>query len=285
MKLFDLLTPEGIYDVARREIMSRRRIQLLRVGVMLLVLIAAVMVTLWFCYLENRLEIQSAGGPTAEIVRDASRQAGSALMVVFYLLFGLFAMLSASSMFPELADKQRRIQFMMTPESTADKFFGRFAVYVLLFTVVFLVCAVIALLLGVFLGRMAYAPVFDIMQFDNPVRRIIGVDKIHLVVWPLTMLLIAYVSFFVTGSVAFPKLTFIKTYALLVVVQIFMQTLVPMAGLFFFSGSILKLAEDIAPKPWAMEMLSVTGCLLLGLLTLFNWCMGYIWLRNTDVIE
>lgn len=281
-----MLSWEGSVDVARRELVARKRTLLLRVALMASVLFVATLLILGVISGNERGHINPYTGVTEEQVRSASESAGTALMMVYYCLLGLFAMLSASAMFPELADREKRIQFLMMPESTADKFAGRMIVYGPLFFAAYVVCAGVALVLGMLIGRVIYEPLFDLSKVGNPMEVVFGSEHMGLIVWPAIVLLIADVSFYVTGSVAFPRRTFIKTFALLTVAKIVIQGAIGLLGVTGLGMFLLpSMLLGFAAKPYVLELGCWIVCGSAMLLTLFNWIMGYVWLRATDVID
>ncbi len=284
MKMNDRLTARGIWAVARREIVSRKRTQLLRVTMMLSVLVIAVVAILWFT---NQIYKEDLTGndqlADARVIEDACNAVLFSVAMVFYILFGLFGMLSASAMFSELSDKQRRIHFLTIPEYTADKYTGRFLVYGPLFAVVFMVCAVIALAVGWMFSQLLYAPLFDSDDLlRNPFDVLFGFSRPFMYLIPIVLLTVS-VSFYTVGSVAFPRLTFIKTFVVLFVAQTILQIFLPVAYL-IFSRFNHEIIEGI-PTDEGIFALVVILSVMLMLLTVFNWVMGYVWLRKTDIAE
>lgn len=274
-KLFDGFSWEGTIEVARREIYERRRTQLLRVGLMTSVFFVAVLLLMWACNRQYEPE-------SYELVsRNSTESLCIALAIVFYLLYGLFAMLSGSLMFRELADKSKRILFLMLPESEADKYAGRFLVYVVIFSLVALISMIVALAVGWVIGNVIFDNLYSMKYLVNPVNKIFGSDIMGRCMVPATILIFMTASFFVLGSVSFPKYTFVKTYGVLVVLQIVVNTVLSTVLIAVVNTGAL----DLEMKLSSVDIVVITLSLLMILLMLFNWIMGYVWLRNTDVID
>ena len=277
MKIFEGFTLRGVVDVARRELAERPRTQLLRVVLMLSSFVVVGLLALWIT--KGALDYDDAATVTPYLQREATRMFLMIIGVSSYFLVGLFSMLSASLMFPELAAKDRRIHFFMIPQSMADKFWGRFAVYVVLFAVSLILCMVVAFILVWGVGQILCP---DLLLLSAAIKMVFNIldsnDVLNVILPPLLAFLLANCSFFVVGSVAFPRYSFIKTYVALMILQIALQTAaVPLIS--------VVLEGDLTLKATGAAWLSGTATFMLLLLMVGNWIAASYWLKKSDVID
>ena len=153
--------------------------------------------------------------------------------------------------------------------------------YVVIFSLVALISMIVALAVGWVIGNVIFDNLYSMKYLVNPVNKIFGSDIMGRCMVPATILIFMTASFFVLGSVSFPKYTFVKTYGVLVVLQIVVNTVLSTVLIAVVNTGAL----DLEMKLSSVDIVVITLSLLMILLMLFNWIMGYVWLRNTDVID
>ncbi len=149
---------------------------------------------------------------------------------VVIAMFGFVASVSASLMFGKLKNKETRIEHFMSPASATEKFAVQLVIYLVCFVVVFFMCA-----------QLADATRFAIMSILNDTDRIPGLitfipgtfsfaeefaniwfDGFNMNLFTgglLTLSTACSFSTYMFGSVLWPKLSFLKTFAACYAVQ------------------------------------------------------------------
>lgn len=140
---------------------------------------------------------------------------GEGSFVVYILISGFAMAIAASRMFADMATKEGRISLLMTPGSSAGKYWPRF------------VAVLPGMLLLVVLGYFAYGYsdilamglMLDIwLPLPDPFSGLEG--KFASTVGILVSMFLFNESIFMFGAVAWPKKSFLKSLAVFVVIQI-----------------------------------------------------------------
>ncbi|MDE6652495.1 MAG: hypothetical protein K2K08_08865 [Paramuribaculum sp.] len=206
-------------------------------------------------------------------------------LVPTYIIIGyIFAALGASFMFSELKSKQGRIRTLMIPANSSEKLISRMLVYVVLYTVFYVVAICIAeLFRDIYLmTKITVAPVTPLYTiFGNEAAiNFLTTDK-YPVLLPCILFagVFAVQSFFALGSTLWYKYTAVKTFALFFALFLFYVISV------FTLGSTLSEGKTYIHLDHFMSNYFgyVFFCFEI-IVCLFNWCMAWWRLRETDVI-
>lgn len=206
-------------------------------------------------------------------------------LVPTYIIIGyIFAALGASFMFSELKSKQGRIRTLMIPANSSEKLISRMFVYVVIYTVFF----VLAVCLAEFI-RYAYLMTQSPMAPVTPLYAVWGNKAAisyltpyrypHLIPLLLFVGVYAIQSFFALGSTLWYKYSSVKTFALF------------FALFFIYAVSVYTLGSSLSKGKTYTNlehfMSNYFGYLFLCfeiIVCLFNWGMAWWRLRETDVI-
>ena len=145
-------------------------------------------------------------------------------MFVGYIL--LFAItIVASFSFKKLTRKTGRIDMFTSPASTLEKFLVNVLIYVIGFIVAFFICAQLADLTRIAVlwyfndridvpGPINFLPTFTQAYSFGPMGDMMGVSKVF------SLGLLANAGLFLLGSVLWPRLSFLKTFAAMYAIEI-----------------------------------------------------------------
>ncbi|MDE6265551.1 MAG: hypothetical protein K2M11_10475 [Paramuribaculum sp.] len=207
----------------------------------------------------------------------------SYLLPIYIVLGYVFAALGASFMFSGLKSKQGRINALMIPALSSEKLVSRMILFVVIYPVFFLV----ALLFAEFIRYLFMyfkpheAPVTPLyMVFSNSalLSYCTPVKYPHLIPCMLFVGAFAVQSFFVLGSVMWPKYSALKTFG--VFFTLFFLYLISSVtiGEHLSSGRIYQEKPFIERNfPYILLIIEIIVCL-------FNWTMAWWRLKETDVI-
>ncbi len=205
------------------------------------------------------------------------------LLPMYVVLGYVFAALGASFMFSNLKSKQGRINTLMLPAFASEKLVSRMILFVVFYPLFFIAAVSFAEFVRyVFmLFRYHVAPVTPLFAiFNNPelLAYCTPMKYPHLIPCMIFVGAFAVQSFFVLGSVIWPKYSSLKTFGVFF-------------ALFFFYGvSSVSIGGHIASTriyqsktiveeyfPYIILALEIVVCL-------FNWTMAWWRLKETDVI-
>ncbi|MDE7452543.1 MAG: hypothetical protein K2M52_04345, partial [Paramuribaculum sp.] len=206
-------------------------------------------------------------------------------LVPTYIIIGyIFAALGASFMFSELKSKQGRIRTLMVPANSSEKLISRMLVYVVLYTAFYVLAICIAeFFRDIYLmAKMTVAPVTPLYTiFGNEAAiNFLTTDK-----YPILLPCILFVgvfaiqSFFVLGSTLWYKYSSVKTFALFFALFFFYTISVFMLGSSLSEGKTYNNLDHFMSNYFGYVFL----CFEI-IVCLFNWCMAWWRLRETDVI-
>lgn len=189
------------------ELTEKRRTLLIQCGMVLLALIVLAL----FQSLSNDYTYMSHKGPGDPLA--------SGLLGTYVVMLFIFGGLSASIMFSDLGNKEGRIRMLMRPGISIEKFLSRWLIYVALFLVVYLLSVVVAdtvrylVLKSRFPESTAVVPIYACLNTEV-LKEII--PSFNGVVIKQVLFCIGFYfgiqSFFVLGSIIWPRMSFPKTF-------------------------------------------------------------------------
>lgn len=189
------------------ELTEKRRTLLIQCGMVLLVLIVLALIE----SVSNDYTYQHNSGPGDPLASD--------LLATYMVMLFIFGGLSASIMFSDLGNKEGRIRMLMRPGLSIEKFLSRWLIYVGLFLVVYLLSVVVAdtvryiVLKSRFPESPAIVPIYASL---NPAVVKAIIPSFNGVVIKQVLFCIGFYfgiqSFFVLGSVIWPRMSFPKTF-------------------------------------------------------------------------
>ncbi len=221
---------------------------------------------------------------------DSVSDAMSETMVpqkVVYGILGFSVMIVASMAFKKLTTKAGRIDMMTSPSSTLEKFLVNGVVYVLGFVVAFLILAQLA-----DLTRIAVMHIFGFQGFIPGVINFtnLGADFIYglasdLFKGPLAVTyvwcsLLATSGIYLLGSVMWPRLSLLKTFAAIYAVE-FVLGVLAVIFIFVFSDMesfgywVFMHADGIMPFMMAVMVIQI----------IVGWGLAWYLFKHKDVIS
>ena len=221
---------------------------------------------------------------------DAVSDAMSETMVpqkVVYGILGFSVMIVASMAFKKLTTKAGRIDMMTSPSSTLEKFLVNGVVYVLGFVVAFLILAQLA-----DLTRIAVMHIFGFQGFIPGVINFtnLGADFIYglgsdLFKGPLAVTyvwcsLLATSGIYLLGSVMWPRLSLLKTFAAIYAVE-FVLGVLAIILIFVFSDMesfgmwVFMHVDGIMPFLMAVMVIQI----------IVGWGLAWYLFKHKDVIS
>lgn len=266
--------------LCRKELKEDGRKNLLRV---LLIFATGTVVFLWFGYIYYGKDYPEGRVPYwAPYHADPVWQDELACAVIGLLLFGA---VSASLMMEHMTAKTNRTATLMTPATSLEKYLVRWLIFVVGFAVIYLIAFHLADLIRYVVYHLARPEVKQIAPIS--LSRLVDSETYHRGLFDNMYELrlgiafyAAFQSFFVLGSVVWPKNAVIKSAAaltLLVLVYVFVG--------WFTSESLLSPVLYESPD-WLTEKLSVNiFTALLVVVALFNWTLAYFRFKESEIIE
>ncbi len=205
------------------------------------------------------------------------------LLPIYIVLGYVFAALGASFMFSNLKSKQGRINTLMLPALASEKLVSRMILFVVIYPLFFIAAVSFAEFVRyVFmLFRYHVAPVTPLYAiFNNPelLEYCLPKKYPHLIPCMLFVGAFAVQSFFVLGSVMWPKYSSTKTFGVFFALFFFYVVSSASIGGHIASSRIYHSKTFIEEYfPYILLALEIIVCL-------FNWAMAWWRLRETDVI-
>lgn len=204
---------------------------------------------------------------------------------IFTLVFWMwswwiFICLGTSFAFKTMKGKTGRITMLMTPVTAFEKFFFRWLIYVLVLPLLILLSIWLADYTRVFVYSAIYPemPFIEVTDFKHFVDQGDGGYSLchSWVDGSLLILLNVYIqSFFLLGSIIWPKNSFIKT-LIAFVLFVFLYYWVVVGFSHFTENSALANLNSFIFK-W--------GHVLFPVLTIINWVLTYFRLKESEVIH
>lgn len=209
-------------------------------------------------------------------------------MVIWYAIaLFVFGCVGASMMFSDLRTRQGRIHLLMMPANSSEKFISRGIIFVILLPIIFYLCMCVGeslrcLIESVIIGdNKNTAPVTPLYAiFWHREIMAYYISETHPVLFT-AMWVVGYFlvqSFFVLGSVIWPKASFLKS------------TVVFTGLIFFFFGVTAWCAFEwgndkyFDERTWLQQNIIYVFFWLECAACLYNWGMAWLRLRETDVI-
>lgn len=205
------------------------------------------------------------------------------LLPIYIVLGYVFAALGASFMFSGLKSKQGRINTLMIPALASEKLISRMILFVVIYPVFFLVALsfteFVRYLFMYF--RPHDAPVTPLyMIFKDPALLSYCIPMKYPHVIPCTLFVGAFAvqSFFVLGSVMWPKYSALKTFGVFFTLFFLYMISSATIGGHISSGRIYQHDYFLERYfPYFLLIIEIIVCL-------FNWAMAWWRLKETDVI-
>lgn len=215
----------------------------------------------------------------------------SFLLPFYFMSFIGFGAISASMMMEWMKTRGMRLNTLMTPATQLEKYLSRWLIYTIGFIVVFNV-----FFFAVDCIRVAVLPYFidnttgeRIPETHNLmfafIRYLKGKDEAFnsdTICQTAALSCAAYFaiqSFFVLGSCAWPKNSFLKTAACLIVCGGSTITIIVWLCESLFDGSMYYYPlENNIQKPYLFTI-------AFSVLALFNWTLGYFRFRESEIIQ
>ncbi|MCM1109894.1 MAG: hypothetical protein NC336_01655 [Clostridium sp.] len=267
---------------AWREYAEKRRVQNLRLLALACFATLGVFCMLW-----------STSGDDREYTFRNLTGTLSAAVALLYLGYWAVSCFSASMMLDQLTTREKRLGFFMAPVGVREKYWGQWLFYVVGFTLMYIVIALVALTLGSLLARIAFPSMFDYEMTETSLVGSIVNEMFpsRLPFRRLTTILLLFLapiansSFFVAGSAYFGRHSFVKTLIGMWAFQMVLGMVFGVSALIFFRiapGFEIFSANHTFSNglesaiPWLVmaAMLAISG---------FNWWAGSYRLRETDI--
>lgn len=212
-----------------------------------------------------------------EAISSQQHNYGSMYMVISMWILCIGLTIFGSLTFSNFSSKRKRISSLMIPASRTEKFFHRVLIY--------FIGGIILLIIGLFLGLGICQITFG--GGAAPLNSIFEIfDKEYSGSFSIAAILFVLLgnSIYALGSSLWPKLSWIKTWVVLMVIQwIFTATLMILASANINWEAFFNLFFTIdKDNVW---ILIWSGIAILAILNLVCW--GYAWLRfkNTQIIQ
>ena len=207
---------------------------------------------------------------------------------IVYMVFTYAGVIFASLAFSGIKDKAKRVEYLSLPSSTFEKFMANFLIYVIGFIVVFPICAQLADLTRIAIlwpwsggadveGPINFLPTIHefAANFDYPG----GGKWLEAALW---IAVIATPALYFLGSVVWPKLSFLKTFAAVYILEIVM-IVVPMVIILIFwnmKDMALWFSQHVQPG----SLMTAITCLSVVQLVVCLALSWWLWKRK-DVVS
>ena len=231
-----------------------------------------------------------SGGETPTIDTD-----GNGIFPVHYIVVGYILAFAgtivASLSFKKLTKKTGRIDMFTSPSSTFEKFLVNIVIYVLGFIVVFFICAQLAdltriAILWYFHDRISVpGPINFLATFSQAYNfgegspaSLTGMSNL----FPIAIL--CSCGMFFMGSVLWPRLSFLKTFAAVYAVEIVIGILMLITMAIMGENGIIKLAQWLKDNVTETTIKILYATFMIGQLILF-WGLSWFLFKRKDVIS
>ncbi|MDE5996609.1 MAG: hypothetical protein K2G77_00190, partial [Muribaculaceae bacterium] len=208
-----------------------------------------------------------------DTIRTKQQSYGSMFITISIWIFSIGLTILGSLTFHNLSSKKQRISAFMIPASQAEKF--------ILSVLIYLVGGTLILIIGIFIGlgisqiaygggTVVYDGFFSFFDFDYSGTLIAAF---------ILMVLLGN-SIYALGSSIWPRLSWIKTWVVLTVIQ--------------WIGTIIMIVLSSADISWRsffmfwdghISLLQWTGLTLLSLLNIACWVFAWLRYSNTQIVQ
>lgn len=207
---------------------------------------------------------------------------------IVFMVYGFGSIIVASLAFRGLKDKKGRIEFLTSPSSTLEKYLVNVLIYVVGFIVVFPICAQLAdltriLVLWPWSDGDVPGPINFLNTFHNVAHQQEWWKYDSKVILEITLWLgvLASPALYLLGSVLWPKLSFLKTFAAVYVIEIVIFILA-MIGISIFSD-MPTAAKWLKGLGQNTVMLWYTAFLAIQLIV--YWPLSWYLFKRKDVVS
>lgn len=207
---------------------------------------------------------------------------------IVFMVYGFGSIIVASLAFRGLKDKKGRIEFLTSPSSTLEKYLVNVLIYVVGFIVVFPICAQLAdltriLVLWPWSDGDVPGPINFLNTFHNVAHQQEWWKYDSKVILEITLWLgvLASPALYLLGSVLWPKLSFLKTFAAVYVIEIVILILA-MIGISIFSD-MPTAAKWLKGLGQNTVMLWYTAFLAIQLIV--YWPLSWYLFKRKDVVS
>lgn len=205
-----------------------------------------------------------------------------------FVVYGFGSIIVASLAFRGLKDKKGRTEFLTSPSSTLEKYLVNVLIYVVGFIVVFPICAQLAdltriLVLWPWSDGDVPGPINFLSTFHNVAHQQEWWKLDSKVILEISLWLSILVSpaLYLLGSVLWPKLSFLKTFAAVYVIEIIVF-IIAMIGISIFSD-IQTAAKWIKGLGQNTVMLWYIALLVIQLIV--YWPLSWYLFKRKDVVS
>ncbi|MDE6021888.1 MAG: hypothetical protein K2G13_00135 [Muribaculaceae bacterium] len=197
------------------------------------------------------------------------------LFFVSLFVFSLFLTIKGSQTFSNLSDKKHRISAFMLPASMSEKFFLRMFIYLVCGTLLSLIGLSIGYLVGQFSFGAIGVSIDQIHDFFE------NVELAHYIVVMFVLFMFLQNALFSLGSSLWPKLSWLKTWILLTVIQwifgiIMIFLSIADVNWYSFLKNLDKVDADLVC--WCVisaEILLIAAC----------WIIAWMRFRSTQIVQ
>ena len=207
---------------------------------------------------------------------------------IVFMVYGFGSIIVASLAFRGLKDKKGRTEFLTSPSSTLEKYFVNVLIYVVGFFVVFPICAQLAdltriLVLWPWSDGDVPGPINFLNTFHNVAHQQEWWKYDSKVILEITLWLgvLASPALYLLGSVLWPKLSFLKTFAAVYVIEIVIFILA-MIGISIFSD-MPTAAKWLKGLGQNTVMLWYTAFIAIQLIV--YWPLSWYLFKRKDVVS
>lgn len=207
---------------------------------------------------------------------------------IVFMVYGFGSIIVASLAFRGLKDKKGRTEFLTSPSSTLEKYLVNVLIYVVGFIVVFPICAQLAdltriLVLWPWSDGDVPGPINFLNTFHNVAHQQEWWKYDSKVILEITLWLgvLASPALYLLGSVLWPKLSFLKTFAAVYVIEIVIFILA-MIGISVFSD-MPTAAKWLKGLGQNTVMLWYTAFIAIQLIV--YWPLSWYLFKRKDVIS
>lgn len=207
---------------------------------------------------------------------------------IVFMVYGFGSIIVASLAFRGLKDKKGRTEFLTSPSSTLEKYLVNVLIYVVGFIVVFPICAQLAdltriLVIWPWSDGDVPGPINFLNTFHNVAHQQEWWKYDSKVILEITLWLgvLASPALYLLGSVLWPKLSFLKTFAAVYVIEIVIFILA-MIGISIFSD-MPTAAKWLKGLGQNTVMLWYTAFIAIQLIV--YWPLSWILFKRKDVVS
>lgn len=208
---------------------------------------------------------------------------------VVYAILSFATIVVASLSFRDLTSKTGRIELFTTPSSMPEKFLVNTIVYVFGYMVAFFICAQLAdltrfALLWPFRGEHLFVP--GPINFFNVVpATVTGIGSVNEVArWMepyMWISLLACPGLYLLGSVVWPRLSLLKTFAAIYAVE-FVIGILAMILIYTMGDSMESVGEWMFQH---LQQFMMALTLFYALLTIVVWALAWYLFKRKDVVS